>query len=184
MPMSCRQQKMSRRAMMCSSTSSSAFSSSSSALGFILGLRRPRIWRKYSLKSWLRCFPYSPLQRRRCNKAEQVSSICTISVLPPTDQYHVGTETYLKKLFGRTDIEDALKKLDELTREEVQLAIAQILKATKELKSGVHTHGFVTNLPLNVPPLRCHEIQRRCRTDGERGGRNKGRLGRYDGRYE
>ncbi|KAN0142132.1 Ankyrin repeat-containing domain protein [Lactarius tabidus] len=44
------------------------------------------------------------------------------------------TKTYLKKLFGRTDIEDALKRLDDLTREEVQLAIALILKATKELK--------------------------------------------------
>ena len=62
-----------------------------------------------------------------------------MSVLTLTDRYHIcRTETYLKKLVGRTDIEDALKKLDELTREEVQLAIAHILKATKELKAGVH----------------------------------------------
>ena len=47
-------------------------------------------------------------------------------------------------LVGRTDIEDALKKLDELTREEVQMAIAQILKATKELKDRAHPH-----LPVN-----------------------------------
>ena len=39
-------------------------------------------------------------------------------------------------LVGRTDIEDTLKRLDELTREEVQMAIAQILKATNELRDG------------------------------------------------
>ncbi len=42
-----RQQRMSERATMCSSTSLSAFNSSSSALGFILGFRRPRIWWRY-----------------------------------------------------------------------------------------------------------------------------------------
>jgi hypothetical protein len=42
-------------------------------------------------------------------------------------------------LAGRTDIEDALKMLDDLTREEVQLAIAQILNATKELKDGARS---------------------------------------------
>jgi hypothetical protein len=42
----------------------------------------------------------------------------------------------LKKLVGRTDIEDALKRLDDLTRGEVQMAIAQILEATNELKSS------------------------------------------------
>jgi hypothetical protein len=76
------------------------------------------------------------LQRRRCNKVERVSGIC---------QYNINLhnrplpETYLKKLAGRTDIEDALKRLDDLTREEVQLAIAQILKATKELKDGAQS---------------------------------------------
>jgi hypothetical protein len=42
----------------------------------------------------------------------------------------------LKKLVGRTDIEDALKRLDDLTREEVQMAIAQILETTNELKNS------------------------------------------------
>ena len=39
-------------------------------------------------------------------------------------------------LVGRTDIEDALQRLDELTREEVQMAITQILKSTNELKDS------------------------------------------------
>ena len=42
----------------------------------------------------------------------------------------------MKKLVGRTDIEDALKRLDDLTREEVQMEIAHIMEATNELKDS------------------------------------------------
>ncbi len=41
---------------------------------------------------------------------------------------------------GRMDIEDALKRLDNLTREEVRMAIAQVMKATSELKGGAQPH--------------------------------------------
>jgi hypothetical protein len=41
-----------------------------------------------------------------------------------------------RKLLGRTDIEDALKRLDMLIQEEVQMAIAQILKVATEVKDG------------------------------------------------
>ncbi|KAH9958725.1 hypothetical protein BC827DRAFT_548091 [Russula dissimulans] len=40
------------------------------------------------------------------------------------------TKKYMKKLFGRTDLEDALKRLDKLTHEEARMATAEILKAT------------------------------------------------------
>jgi hypothetical protein len=40
-------------------------------------------------------------------------------------------EKYAKKLIGRTDIEDALKRLDKLTHEEAWMGIAQNLKATQ-----------------------------------------------------
>ncbi|KAH8987250.1 hypothetical protein EDB92DRAFT_1876003 [Lactarius akahatsu] len=43
-------------------------------------------------------------------------------------------KTYLKKLVGMADIEDALKRLDNLIREEHQAATAQVLKLTSELK--------------------------------------------------
>ena len=46
-------------------------------------------------------------------------------------------EKYLKKLAGRTDIEDALKRLDQLTQEEVRMAIAQVLKLTHGIDSKV-----------------------------------------------
>ena len=37
---------------------------------------------------------------------------------------------YLKKLVGRTDMEDALQRLDKLTHEEARMATAQVLKVT------------------------------------------------------
>ncbi|KAH9039671.1 hypothetical protein EDB85DRAFT_1887436 [Lactarius pseudohatsudake] len=50
------------------------------------------------------------------------------------------TKAYLRKLLGRTDIEDALKKLDGLTQEEVRMAIAQVLQGVNELKDGAEPH--------------------------------------------
>jgi hypothetical protein len=44
---------------------------------------------------------------------------------------------YLKKLAGRTDLEDALKKLDKLTNEEARMATAQVLKATHTVEDKV-----------------------------------------------
>jgi len=38
------------------------------------------------------------------------------------------------------DIEDALKKLDSLTQEEVRMAIAQVLKGISGLKDGGQSH--------------------------------------------
>jgi len=45
----------------------------------------------------------------------------------PTENY---PEKFLKRLAGRTDLDDALKKLDKLTNEEARMATAQNLKAT------------------------------------------------------
>lgn len=39
-------------------------------------------------------------------------------------------EGFLRKLARRSDIEDALKRLDRLTQEEAQMALAEVLKAT------------------------------------------------------
>jgi len=36
----------------------------------------------------------------------------------------------LKKLMGRTEMEDGLKRLDKLTQEEARMATAQVLKVT------------------------------------------------------
>jgi hypothetical protein len=43
----------------------------------------------------------------------------------------------VKKLVGRTDIEDALARLDRLTQEEALMAAAQGLKATHDVDDKV-----------------------------------------------
>ena len=43
----------------------------------------------------------------------------------------------MKKLVGRTDLEDRLKRLDKLTYEEAQMAMAQVLKATHTVRESM-----------------------------------------------
>jgi archaellum component FlaC len=43
----------------------------------------------------------------------------------------------LKRLIGKSDMEDALKRLDRLTQEEAQMAVAQNLKATHAVDERV-----------------------------------------------
>ena len=50
-------------------------------------------------------------------------------------------EKFLKRLAGRTDLEDALKKLDKLTHEEARMAAAQNLKATHKVDDRVKGVG-------------------------------------------
>ena len=52
----------------------------------------------------------------------------------PTQNY---PEKFLKRLAGRTDLDDALKKLDKLTNEEARMATAQNLKATHTVDDRV-----------------------------------------------
>ncbi|KAH9060282.1 hypothetical protein EDB87DRAFT_1822166 [Lactarius vividus] len=46
-------------------------------------------------------------------------------------------EKFLKKLAGRTDLEDAVKKLDRLTQEEARMALAEVLKITHIFREDV-----------------------------------------------
>ena len=43
----------------------------------------------------------------------------------------------MKRLIGRTDVEDALKRLDKLTDEEVRMATAQVLRVTHAVAEDV-----------------------------------------------
>ncbi|KAF8267029.1 hypothetical protein EI94DRAFT_87042 [Lactarius quietus] len=47
------------------------------------------------------------------------------------------TKTFLKKLAGRTDIDDALQRLDKLEQGELRTVAAQVLKASSDIKDGV-----------------------------------------------
>jgi hypothetical protein len=66
-------------------------------------------------------------------------------------------EKYVKKLVGRTEMEDALKKLDKLTQEEARMAAAQNLKAThavdERLKGVVDTVEAIDNKMVRVDDL-------------------------------
>jgi hypothetical protein len=46
-------------------------------------------------------------------------------------------EKFAKKLIGRTDIEDVLKRFEKLTQEEAWMGIAQNLKATHNVGESV-----------------------------------------------
>ncbi len=46
-------------------------------------------------------------------------------------------ERLLKKLAGRTDIEDALERLDRLTQEEAQMVLAEVLTITHTVRELV-----------------------------------------------
>ena len=60
-------------------------------------------------------------------------------------------EKYLKKLVGKTDIEDALKRLDKLTNEEVRMVTAQVLEATHTVDNNVaRVDDKVTGVDNNI----------------------------------
>ena len=42
-----------------------------------------------------------------------------------------------KKLIGKTDLEDALKRLDKLTQDEARMATAEVLRATHTINERV-----------------------------------------------
>ncbi|KAH8986397.1 hypothetical protein EDB86DRAFT_2248100 [Lactarius hatsudake] len=48
-----------------------------------------------------------------------------------------SAKKFLKKLAGRADLEDAVKKLDRLTQEEARMALAEVLKITHIVRDGV-----------------------------------------------
>ena len=50
---------------------------------------------------------------------------------------HIFLEKFLKKLLGRNDVEDALKRLDKLTQEEAKMATAKVLNNVKVLVDGM-----------------------------------------------
>jgi hypothetical protein len=52
---------------------------------------------------------------------------------------HVSLEKFLKKLLGRNDVEDALKRLDKLTQEEAKMATAEVLNNVKVLIDGIRS---------------------------------------------
>ncbi|KAH9006675.1 hypothetical protein EDB84DRAFT_1447597 [Lactarius hengduanensis] len=53
-------------------------------------------------------------------------------------------KTFLKRLVGRNDVEDALLKLDKLEQGELRMVSAQVLKDTSDLKDATNDLKDVT----------------------------------------
>ncbi|KAN0130231.1 hypothetical protein V8E53_011988 [Lactarius tabidus] len=81
---------------------------------------------------------------------------------------------FLKKLVGRKDIEDALKRLDKLTQEEARMAAAQTLKLTHAIdnklrevddkmnifiKDGKDTKGVIQRTSNNVDDMKWNQLR-------------------------
>jgi len=54
------------------------------------------------------------------------------------------TEKILKKLAGRTDVEDAFQQLDTLTKEETSMAVARTLEVTHHVDDNVEETKVLT----------------------------------------
>ena len=50
---------------------------------------------------------------------------------------YFSLERFVKRLLGKDDIEDALKRLDTLTQEEARMATAQVLRVTQRMDDRV-----------------------------------------------
>ena len=54
---------------------------------------------------------------------------------------NISSEKFLKRVVGRTDLEDGLKNLEKLTNEEIAMAIAQNLKLAHNIDTEVTRVG-------------------------------------------
>ena len=55
----------------------------------------------------------------------------------------IVSEKFVKRVVGRTDLEDGMKKLDKLTKEEVMMASVQLLEVTHNIDSVRRVYGNV-----------------------------------------
>ncbi|KAH9019496.1 hypothetical protein EDB84DRAFT_614294 [Lactarius hengduanensis] len=96
-----------------------------------------------------------------------VAEVLSILSIATKEMQRCRLGMYLNKLVGRTDIEDALKRLDSLTQEEVRMAIAQILKAMAELKDGAKkAKEAAEQIAINVGELKDNLDETKDNLDG------------------
>ncbi|KAH9060227.1 hypothetical protein EDB87DRAFT_620626 [Lactarius vividus] len=68
---------------------------------------------------------------------EIMVEILTIFGIATKELRRGSAKKFLKKLAGRVDLEDAIKKLDRLTQEEARMALAEVLKITHIVRDDV-----------------------------------------------
>jgi hypothetical protein len=68
------------------------------------------------------------------------------------------SEKFFKKLVGRKDIEDALRRLDRLTQEEALMAAAQILNLTHAVNNKLKDVDDKVNVVVKGMPRVGHSF--------------------------
>ncbi|KAH8985186.1 hypothetical protein EDB92DRAFT_1950202 [Lactarius akahatsu] len=66
-----------------------------------------------------------------------MAEVLSILAIMTKEMKQGRTKTFFKKLAGRTDVEDALRRLDKLEQGELRTVAAQVLKTTGDIKDGV-----------------------------------------------
>ena len=69
------------------------------------------------------------------------------------------TEKFAKRLGGRTDVEDALQRLDKLTREETRTIVAKNLEVAHSIKESAQSLLKYPYLSLMTLPNSCGEAK-------------------------
>ncbi|KAH9165077.1 hypothetical protein EDB89DRAFT_2246912, partial [Lactarius sanguifluus] len=79
-----------------------------------------------------------PLTPAMTGKMVQITVEVLDIIATATKELEQGrTKRFLKKMVGRADLEDGLKKLDKLTNDQVMMATVQLLKITHNIDKGV-----------------------------------------------
>ncbi|KAH9169401.1 hypothetical protein EDB89DRAFT_1908686 [Lactarius sanguifluus] len=68
---------------------------------------------------------------------EIMVEVLTIFGIATKELRRGSAKRFLKRLAGRTDLEDAVKKLDRLTQEEARMALAEVLRVTNSVRDEV-----------------------------------------------
>ncbi|KAH9015065.1 hypothetical protein EDB84DRAFT_797376 [Lactarius hengduanensis] len=68
---------------------------------------------------------------------EIMVEVLTIFGIATKELRRGSAKRFLKRLAGRTDLEDAVKKLDRLTQEEARMALAEVLRITNSVRDEV-----------------------------------------------
>ncbi|KAH8989663.1 hypothetical protein EDB86DRAFT_2942483 [Lactarius hatsudake] len=84
-----------------------------------------------------------------------MAEVLSIFALVTKEMKQRQFKKYLKRLVGRTDVEDALKRLDVLTQEEMRMAVARNLAITHGIDDNVKAIKAITSdVGTNVNVLR------------------------------
>ncbi|KAH9015523.1 hypothetical protein EDB84DRAFT_1443404 [Lactarius hengduanensis] len=65
-----------------------------------------------------------------------MAEVLSILAIMTKEMKQGRTKTFFKRLAGRTDVEDALRRLDKLEQGELRTVAAQVLKTTGDIKDG------------------------------------------------